>query len=204
MSVFVYYMTRPKNELTKAGSNRNCRQDDNRLNQERGTIKMIIREVTQTDANQLVELHKQLDEETKFMLFEPDERENNETRQSKIISSILESNNSNIFLAVKNNRVVGHLTVIGGHTKRISHRAYIVIGILKEFSSKGVGYELFNAMENWRLTTGIKRLELTVMTNNEIGIKLYKKAGFEVEGIKKNSIIIGDRYIDEYYMAKVY
>ena len=28
--------------------------------------------------------------------------------------------------------------------------------------------------------------------------------GFEVEGIKKNSIIIDDRFVDEYYMAKIY
>lgn len=36
---------------------------------------MIIREVTQKDASQLVVLHKKLDKETKYMLFEPNERE---------------------------------------------------------------------------------------------------------------------------------
>ncbi len=42
------------------------------------------------------------------------------------------------------------------------------------------------------------------MTHNDNGIKLYKEMGFEVEGIKKNSIIIDDRLVDEYYMAKIY
>ena len=165
---------------------------------------MIIREVTHEDAVQLVELHKQLDKETKYMLFEPDERDINEIQQSKIIMSFLESNNSNIFIAEINKKIVGHLTIIGGHTKKINHRAHIVIGILKDFTSKGIGFELFNAMENWRLKTDINRLELTVMTNNEIGIKLYKKIGFEVEGIKRNSIMMDNEYIDEYYMAKLY
>ncbi|MOA52329.1 putative acetyltransferase YhhY [compost metagenome] len=59
-------------------------------------------------------------------------------------------------------------------------------------------------MEQWRLSTNIMRVELTVMTNNEFGIKLYKKMGFEIEGIKKNSMIVDDGFVDEYYMAKIY
>ncbi|MNE70594.1 putative acetyltransferase YhhY [compost metagenome] len=79
-----------------------------------------------------------------------------------------------------------------------------MIGILKDFTGKGIGSELFNAMEQWRLSTNIMRVELTVMTNNEFGIKLYKKMGFEIEGIKKNSMIVDDGFVDEYYMAKIY
>ena len=165
---------------------------------------ILVREVTKEDAQQLVSLHNQLDKETKYMLFEPDEREMNEGQQLKVITSFLESDNSNIFIAENNSKIVGHLTVIGGHAKRIKHRAYIVIGILKNFTGKGIGTQLFEAMEKWRLTTRITRVELTVMTNNENGIKLYKKIGFEVEGIKKNSMVIDDRYVDEYYMAKHY
>ena len=33
---------------------------------------------------------------------------------------------------------------------------------------------------------------------------LYEKNGFKVEGIKKNSMIIDDKYVDEFYMAKIY
>ncbi|WP_185929416.1 GNAT family N-acetyltransferase [Paenibacillus popilliae] len=165
---------------------------------------MIIREVTQKDASQLVVLHKQLDKETKYMLFEPNEREVDENQQLKVITSLLESDNSNIFVAEYNDRIVGHLTVIGGHAKRIKHRAYIVIGISNDFTGKGIGTDLFKAMEKWRLATNITRVELTVMTHNDNGIKLYKKMGFEVEGVKKNSIIIDDRFVDEYYMAKIY
>ncbi|MBA9086849.1 RimJ/RimL family protein N-acetyltransferase [Fontibacillus solani] len=165
---------------------------------------MIIREITQEDAIELIKFQKQLDNETKFMLFEPNEREIDEIQQSKMIMSFLESNNSNIFIAESDHRIVGYLSVSGGRTKRIRHSAYIVIGILKDFTGKGMGSELFNAMEQWRLSTNIKRVELTVMTNNEFGIKLYKKMGFEIEGIKKNSMIVDDRFVDEYYMAKIY
>jgi RimJ/RimL family protein N-acetyltransferase len=33
---------------------------------------------------------------------------------------------------------------------------------------------------------------------------LYEKNGFNVEGIKKNSMIVDGKYVDEYYMAKLY
>ena len=90
-----------------------------------------------------------------------------------------------------------------GFDNRIKHSAYIVVGILKEYCGKGVGTRLFNNLLEWTELNGITRLELTVMTNNEKAIKLYKKFGFEIEGIKKNSMIVEGKYVDEYYMARV-
>lgn len=44
---------------------------------------------------------------------------------------------------------------------------------------------------------------MTVMTHNEVGIALYRKRGFEIEGVKRDSIYIEGQYRDEYYMAKL-
>ncbi|OAO80482.1 hypothetical protein A0O32_1432 [Anoxybacillus flavithermus] len=41
------------------------------------------------------------------------------------------------------------------------------------------------------------------MTQNQAGIALYKKMGFEIEGIKKHSLLVNGRFMDEYYMAKI-
>ncbi len=41
------------------------------------------------------------------------------------------------------------------------------------------------------------------MTHNEAGIALYRRRGFEIEGIKKHSLLLGGRYVDEYYMARL-
>jgi len=32
---------------------------------------------------------------------------------------------------------------------------------------------------------------------------LYEKNGFEVEGIKKKSVLVDGTFLDEYYMAKI-
>ena len=99
--------------------------------------------------------------------------------------------------------MVGYLVVIGGNGKRVRHSAYLVIGILKEFTGRGIGTNLFQKLEEWSIAHNILRLELTVVIQNEPGVSLYKKMGFEVEGIKRNSLVIEDTFFDQYYMSKL-
>ncbi|MFL8936791.1 GNAT family N-acetyltransferase [Rossellomorea oryzaecorticis] len=80
---------------------------------------------------------------------------------------------------------------------------YLVAGILKEYRGQGAGTLLFQAVEEWAVIHGISRLELTAVTRNTPGIALYKKCGFQVEGTKRNSLIINGDYHDEYYMSKL-
>jgi len=165
---------------------------------------ILIREITEVDSKRYLELNKRLDQETSFMLFESGERTTTIEQQRTMISLIIKSENSNLIVAESSDRLVGHLMVIGGNTKRIRHRAHIVIGILNDFIGQGIGHNLFTKLETWRETTSLTRLELTVLTNNERAINLYKKHGFEIEGIKKNSMKINDVYIDEYMMGKTF
>jgi RimJ/RimL family protein N-acetyltransferase len=57
--------------------------------------------------------------------------------------------------------------------------------------------------QNYTAQHSIHRLELTVMTHNEAGIALYRRPGFEIEGVKKQSLLMDGQYVDEYYMAKL-
>ncbi|WP_428848894.1 GNAT family N-acetyltransferase [Terribacillus saccharophilus] len=49
----------------------------------------------------------------------------------------------------------------------------------------------------------VSRLELTVITENKAGVALYKKSGFDIEGTKRNSLIINGKTYDEYCMSKL-
>lgn len=86
---------------------------------------------------------------------------------------------------------------------RMRHSAYIVTGIVKNYIGHGIGTKLFVELENWCKLNDIHRLELTVMCHNFVAVALYKKMGFEIEGIKKHSLLIDGQYVDEYYMAKL-
>lgn len=35
------------------------------------------------------------------------------------------------------------------------------------------------------------------------GMALYKKQGFEIEGVRRQALVVNNHYVDEYYMAKL-
>ncbi|KPB03930.1 GNAT family N-acetyltransferase [Bacillus sp. CHD6a] len=164
---------------------------------------MIIREIRMEDAENLLILIKEVESTAAFLLMEPRERKTSLEQQQKQIEQINTKKNSTIFVAEKNGKLVGYLFVIGGSAKRTKHTAYLVIGILQEYRGKGIGTNLFDHATCWAKTHNISRLELTVVTANEAGVALYQKSGFDVEGTKRNSLIINDRAYDEYYMSKL-
>jgi len=100
-------------------------------------------------------------------------------------------------------QVVAYLIVQGNEPSRIAHRAYLVIGIHSDYRGRKIGTALFQHVENWAIVNGVHRLELTVMENNEAGVALYKKMGFDIEGTKRASLYVDGQYINEYYMSKL-
>ena len=164
---------------------------------------MLIRTIRSDDAEQFLNLCKKLDQETRFMLLEPDERTITVQEQRDHIERLLLQKNSTIFIAEHNGQLVGYLEASGGQFRRNRHSVHIVIGILQDFTGQGIGGQLFAALEEWARQKSITRLELTVMTHNQAGLALYKKRGFTIEGTKKHSLLINGQYIDEYYMTKL-
>ncbi|HDR3886749.1 TPA: GNAT family N-acetyltransferase [Bacillus cereus] len=163
----------------------------------------MIREIRVEDAASFLQLSKQLDEETKFMLYEPGERKTTVEQQEKMVHRFIENEYATIFVAVEDDRVIGFILANGNDVQRKRHVATIVIGILQEYSGRGIGTSLFKEVEMWARLHDVWRLELTVMAHNTRAQALYKKAGFEQEGVKKASLIIDGKDVDEYYMAKL-
>lgn len=163
---------------------------------------MIIREIQQSDAETFWQMQFELDRETKYMLFEPNERPKNLNLINNLIKNSLEGKNL-LLVAKSNEEIVGFISAQRGTLNRIKHTAYIVVGIRKEFQEKGIGSEFFKQLDLWVKNKGVTRLELTVMCPNIAAKHLYEKNGFVVEGIKKNSMIVDGEYVDEFYMAKL-
>ena len=143
---------------------------------------ITIREIQINDAEAFLELNKQLDEETKFMMLEPGERDATVDAQVNRIRGFTEHKNSTLLVAQSESKLIGYIVAMGGQYKRNTHKAKIVIGIIQNYVGQGVGTRLFKQIEEWAKQTGLHRLELTVMKHNERGIALYKKVGFRIEG----------------------
>ena len=164
---------------------------------------MTIRAITENDSQQFLELCQSLDRQTQFMMLEPGERTTTVEEQCQRIRNILASENQMIFVVEDGTRLVGYLGAFGGGYLRNRHSAYIVTGILQEYAGRGLGKQLFRALDTWATQHKLHRLELTVMCHNERAVHLYQKMGFEIEGTKRDSLQVDGRYIDEYYMAKL-
>ncbi len=164
---------------------------------------MLIRTIREDDAERFLNLCKLLDTETEFMLLEAGERITTLEEQRIQIDLLLKHENHTILVAEQDNQLVGYLEASGGTYKRSRHTAYIVTGILQAFTGQGIGTLLFQRMEEWAKQRHMHRLELTVMAPNTIGIALYKKQGFVIEGTRRDALFLNGHYIDEYYMSKL-
>ncbi len=165
---------------------------------------MLIREIKPVDAESFVSLVKQVEAETDFMLMEAGERSISPEQQRKRLEQMEKESNSTILVAEQEDgKLVGYLVVIGGNALRTKHSSYLVIGILTPYRGLGIGTKLFKHLEEWATEHNIHRLELSVVTRNEPGLRLYKKMGFDIEGTKRHSLYIDGEFVDEFYMSKL-
>ncbi|MGG3452460.1 GNAT family N-acetyltransferase [Paenibacillus timonensis] len=164
----------------------------------------LIREIREDDAERFLRLCLRLDQETKFMLYEPGERTTTVELQRDRIQAILADGRSTILVAEEIGELIGYLAIFGGNANKTKHIGHIVIGIIEAYTGSGLGTSLFHAAEKWREESELTKFELTVMVPNERAAALYKKMGFEIEGVKRNSIRMDGMYVDEYYMGKIF
>ena len=108
-----------------------------------------------------------------------------------------------MFVAQDDDDFAGFSAGYGFRPRRKKHVMNCVIGVLSRASSRGLGTQLMNRLEQWARDHGFSRMELTVMRHNERAQRLSIRCGFEVEGAKKHSIAVDGVPVDELVMAKL-
>jgi len=109
-----------------------------------------------------------------------------------------------ILVAAIDGEVVG---VIGLHTcsrPRVNHKAEVGMMVRDDWQGKNVGTAMMQAVtdlvDRW---LNLTRIELTVFTDNEAAIALYRKFGFEIEGTLRKYAFRDGEFMDAYAMARV-
>jgi putative acetyltransferase len=51
---------------------------------------------------------------------------------------------------------------------------------------------------------GVLRIELTVYTDNEVALRLYRNFGFEIEGTMRAYALRDGEFVDTYAMARLH
>jgi putative acetyltransferase len=112
----------------------------------------------------------------------------------------------NTFLvAVSGTEIVGTLGLHSfPHLPRRAHAAFLGMGVRDSWQGRGVGTALMREVipmaDRW---LNLSRLELNVYTDNEAGIRLYRKFGFEVEGTLRRFAFRDGAFADAYAMARL-
>lgn len=166
---------------------------------------VVYRKLKQGESQRLWDLMNQLDDETRYMMYEPGERKEKTSDPGRLEGVIEDAlDDSSFFLVAEDNdKLVGYISAQRERLKRVAHTAYIVVGILKKYTNQGIGTAFFQYLDAWAQEKKVSRLELTVVCENEAAVHLYKKAGFEIEGTKRMSFRLNGKFLDEYYMAKL-
>lgn len=107
-------------------------------------------------------------------------------------------------VAIVGTEVVGNIGLSRFIRARRAHAGEIGMGVRDSWQGKGVGSALIRSAlelaDNW---LGLKRVELTVYTDNARAIALYQKFGFEIEGTHRAFSLRDGVYVDAHAMARI-
>ena len=108
-----------------------------------------------------------------------------------------------LYIAEENGQPIGTYRLVPKQYRQ-AHTVYLgSFGVAHALKGKGYGFKILEEIKKNVQQNGQSRIELTVDLDNDAAIHLYKKAGFETEGIIRNSYRLSATGLlyDEYLMA---
>ncbi len=163
----------------------------------------VVRTATEQDASAILSLAKAVISEEIYQLTSSAEFNMTVADEEKWIRSHQVNPNHLLLVAVLDDRIVGMLDFSNGGRQRIAHTGEFGMSVAKDFRENGIGSCLISTLIEWaRSTKAIEKINLSVHSNNERAIALYRKMGFEIEGVRKKDLKYPNgEYIDTVIMG---
>lgn len=155
------------------------------------------------DAEAYCALLRACDRETDFLLFSGDDRPIDLDKMTDVLARGLAEDDPFILCAWDGDRPIGYVS--GGRIRAAKRHHTIAFGIavLREAWGRGIGSRLLTAFEAEAVRMGISRLEMSVMAINPRAQALYRRFGYQIEGVKRQAICLDGELVDEIAMAKL-
>jgi putative acetyltransferase len=86
-----------------------------------------------------------------------------------------------------------------------SHSGTLAIGVRGAYQGQGIATILMHMLvATAQIYVGLRRLQLTVFSDNAAAIRLYRKFGFEIEGRHRSFARRGADFVDAFTMARLF
>ena len=166
-----------------------------------------IREAIEDDAEMLLEYFKVLAAEpvnntgVRSTVFQETVDE-----QRRLIRWYAQAPNSKMFILDGGNKIAGMIKLMGSDHPMSAHVVELSLNIHPHYRGAGFGTKLMRHTLNWvRSQKGIRRVQLELATRNEGAFHLYRRFGFQLEGLRYMGYYLfdeaGGHFTDVYVMA---
>jgi RimJ/RimL family protein N-acetyltransferase len=108
------------------------------------------------------------------------------------------------FLALARDTVVGWCDIVPRRYEGFTHIGKLGMGVRRDWRGKHLGTRLIAATLERARELKLERIELEVFASNENALSLYRKTGFEVEGVRRKARKIDGAYENIVFMALLY
>ncbi|MCF7927181.1 MAG: GNAT family N-acetyltransferase [Candidatus Izimaplasma sp.] len=164
--------------------------------------RLIIKEVTEEDASDLITYMSDVVGETPNLLYTPDEWQMTLEGEKTFIKNLKKVNTSVMYVGRVNGEVVTVANLQGNNKLKTKHRVELAISVKKAFFRLNIATYMMETLINKAKEMSITKINLGVFETNKPAIYLYKKFGFKKEGSMKRGIKMADTYQDLIYMGK--
>ena len=158
---------------------------------------ITIEKAKVSDAGEVLEYLKKVGGESDNLTFGAEGLPFDVKSEEKYIESLENSTTSAMFFAKCDGRIIGDASFSSVNRERIKHRGELGISVLKDYWGQGVGSRLMEAVIDFAENVAeCEIIHLSVRSDNDRAINLYKKYGFEKIGQFNGYIKIDGEYIN--------
>lgn len=167
-------------------------------------IDIELREAIPEDASAIIQFLEAAALETGFLSMGSEGLGISPEEEAVHLERILKSENNILLVALLGDEVIATGSVSATDKPKLRHIGEIGVAVAKDYWGFGLGTSLVDELMYWSQETGIiRRLELTVQTQNQRAIHVYKKLGFSEEAIMPRGVFEMGEYLDVCLMSKM-
>jgi RimJ/RimL family protein N-acetyltransferase len=153
---------------------------------------ITIRESVLKDAGKMAACIDQVAKERKYLA----STEGFSKEQTRDFLKMLSDKGGIQLVCQDNDKIVGWCDIVPGSFEGMYHTGHLGMGLLKEYRFQGLGKKMLNQIIQMAFSAKYERIELEVFASNISAVTLYRKCGFQQEGVKRKARKLDNQYDD--------